>query len=147
MRRRSLIPPSSIVPINVTPMIDVIMCLIIFYLIVGKLAADQRVNIRLPTTIGGQAPVDERTLIINIVPADDRNPSLDANGVSIVAEGQPIASEGLVSLIRSRRLADQDLWVQVRADRTLTFGQMAPVVRACREAGTATLKLSVERQP
>lgn len=147
MRRRSFIPASGVPTINVTPMIDVVMCLIVFYLIVGKLAADQRVNVLLPATVGGQEPSDDRALIVNVVPADDMHRSVDGNGVSIVADGQAIGQADLASMIRTRRLGDPELWIQVRADRTLNFGQVSPVMRACREAGTAMVKLSVEPRP
>ena len=48
MRLRHRVHSGSFGKINVTPMIDVVMCLIVFYLIVGRLAADQRSGMRLP---------------------------------------------------------------------------------------------------
>ena len=48
MRMRRPASRSGVEEINVTPLIDVVMCLIIFFLIVGKLAQDGQVGVRLP---------------------------------------------------------------------------------------------------
>ncbi len=131
--------------VNVTPMIDVIMCLIIFYLIVGKLSADQQVNVRLPQAYSGSEPSDERTLIISVLPAEGGAGAPDATqGVRMLALGRAIHPDELPALIRSRKLDDAETWVQVRADRSLGFGQIMPIVRACKDAGVSNLKLSVE---
>jgi len=44
-------------------MIDVIMVLIVFYLVVGKLAADQRSNIRLPQSATGLTEKAQERLV------------------------------------------------------------------------------------
>src|SRR5262245_29295771 len=62
-RRRRIHHPFG--EINVTPLIDVVMCLIIFYLLVGKLATDRKVQIKLPeSTVGAEA--EPEVLIVNI---------------------------------------------------------------------------------
>jgi biopolymer transport protein ExbD len=143
MRLRSTLhntaPPSHTV--NVTPMIDVIMCLIIFYLIVGKLAADQLVNVRLPQAHHGLEPTGDRSLIISVLPAINLDGS---GGVRVLAEGREIRPDELTPLIRAHRLEDAEAWVRVRADRSLEFAQVLPVIRACREVGLANVQLSVE---
>ena len=68
MRRRSITPHRSFGEVNVTPLIDVVMCLIIFYLMVGKLATDRKTPVTLPeSAVGTQAEPD--VLVVNVAPA------------------------------------------------------------------------------
>ncbi|CAN5730390.1 hypothetical protein BH11PLA1_BH11PLA1_05960 [soil metagenome] len=60
--------------INVTPLIDVVMCLIIFFLIVAKLAATQGPNVALPTTARGTPDQQRRAIIVSITPKDRSKP-------------------------------------------------------------------------
>ena len=43
MRRRSLMPEETVAPVNATPLIDVVLCMIVFFLIVGRLAESQSI--------------------------------------------------------------------------------------------------------
>jgi len=44
------------------------MCLIVFYLIVGKLAADQRSAMRLPASLTGAEDKAQDLLVVNVMP-------------------------------------------------------------------------------
>ena len=50
MRVRQFHPHQPAGKFNVTPLIDVVMVLIIFYLIVGKLAAERQGHVKLPAS-------------------------------------------------------------------------------------------------
>ena len=54
MRVRIFHHQSPVDKINVTPLIDVVMVLIVFYLIVGKLATDSAARVELPRATGAQ---------------------------------------------------------------------------------------------
>jgi len=55
-------PPTA--KINVTPLIDVVMVLIIFYLIVGKLAAERQGHVQLPSSaVGVQAETHDPVIV------------------------------------------------------------------------------------
>jgi biopolymer transport protein ExbD len=90
MRLRTFHPPHPFSKINVTPMIDVVMVLIIFYLIVGKLAADQRSNIRLPESRTGSTEKAQERLVINVLPA------------GVVIEGVDVPAGALEATIKER---------------------------------------------
>lgn len=141
MRRRTLHSPSPAGKINVTPMIDVVMCLIVFYLIVGKLAADQRSSLRLPASATGIEEKTQDQLIINIMPGD-------APGSSrVVIDTYEIPDAGLESTIRERTTARPDVVVEIRGSRELSYAAIARVVRACKEAGVQSVRLATERAP
>ena len=71
------IPESHTAHPNVTPLIDIIMCLIIFFMLVAKIGVDtgaQKIDI--PTTILGTKIKDMgNTLVLNIPDGDRRRPA------------------------------------------------------------------------
>ena len=139
MRLRTFHPVHPFGKINVTPMIDVVMCLIVFYLIVGKLAADQRSSMRLPVSATGLEDKAQDLLVVNIMPAEPGNPP------RIVIEALEVPLEHLESEIRQRAARKSDLVVELRGARELAFGSVAQVIRACKGAGVGSVRLAAER--
>lgn len=139
MRRRSLHPQHPFGKINVTPMIDVVMCLIVFYLIVGKLAADQRADIRLPPSATGATDKTQDQLIINIMPASPGQPP------RVVIDAIDVPPEALLATIKDRVAAKPGLVVELRGSRELSYGAIASVVRSCKDAGVESVRLATER--
>lgn len=139
MRRRTLHAHHEFGKINVTPMIDVVMCLIIFYLIVGKLAMDRRIT--LPTTTAGITATGATPIIIEIAPPD--SPGAPA---PIIVAGQTIAPQALEELLRGAAGdSGGSRPVQIRAGRELPYAMLSPVLQACRKAGLTSVRLMTER--
>ncbi|MBL9030811.1 MAG: biopolymer transporter ExbD [Phycisphaerae bacterium] len=127
--------------INVTPMIDVVMCLIVFFLIVGKLAADQRSQIRLPVSGTGVEEKAPEALVINAMPGGGEG----GGGVRYVIEAQEIPAEALAGEVRERLARRPGMVVEVRASRELSYGGVGVVLSACRAAGVESVRLAAER--
>lgn len=143
MRIRRLHRRRSFGEINVTPLIDVVMCLIIFYLMVGKLAGDRRTRVDLPETAVG-SEIDAAVLIVNIVPTP--TPGWPGPGAQVVIERNVIASgEDLERAVRDRLGSHPGTVVQVRAEKDLPWELVAPVLRSCTRAGAANVRLATER--
>jgi biopolymer transport protein ExbD len=127
--------------INVTPLIDVVMCLIIFFLLVGRLATQQGTPITLPATDVGDAEMQPR-LVITVAP------STTVGTPEVRLGGVPVATGELAGLLRDRlgnAMGTAGAAVAIRADRRLAWGEVRPVVEACREAGLTSVKLVTER--
>jgi biopolymer transport protein ExbD len=122
--------PAHAGKINVTPLIDVVMVLIVFYLIVGQLAGQRLAELDLPTAALGSLEQPDRPLVIEVV----------GDG-SILADGVAVTPDSLEELVRTRMAERPELPVHVRADRHAPYAQVAPVVEACRRAGLASLRL------
>lgn len=141
MRRRVLHRPNPAGKINVTPLIDVVMCLIVFYLIVGKLAADRQAKVNLPEARAGVSQASsDHALVINVMPLEPGE-----TRPRILLGDMPVAEADLETALKSQLAADPNLGVQLRADRSLEYGAIAPVIEACRRAGLASVKLAAER--
>lgn len=123
---------------NMTPMIDVVFLLIIFFLVSSHLARrETRVPLDLPAA-GQPLPVAEagEWLTIN-VQADG------AISISGTANDQQRLSE------RLQRHADQQgelAAVRIRTDRSVPYAQIEPLLQAAADAGIAQLVFSVREE-
>lgn len=151
MRRRTTHPDHAFEAINVTPLIDVVMCLIVFFLLVGKLATDRSQALRLPESAHGEVEKAADILVVTVRGTPTPSSSPDA-WPSLVPEvlvddrrlGSPVALEAWVRT----RLAERPLSVlQLRAQRDLSYGAVQPVLAACARAGAGTVRLALERAP
>jgi biopolymer transport protein ExbD len=135
VRIRAHQPAGGFAKVNVTPLIDVVMVLIVFYLIVGKLAADRLERVDLPASATGRAETSSG-LVINVVARGD--------GAAYVVDGRELTPGALADVLRA---AGGGTGVHLRADRRLSFERVRPVLAACREAGITSVKLVAERAP
>jgi biopolymer transport protein ExbD len=113
---------------NMTPMIDVVFQLIIFFLLSSHLAR-QETQFPLPLPMaesGVPLPAVERPSVVVNVLADG----------SLLAVGRRVTPEELGALL-ARRQADHggDLAVRIRGDRSVPYTRIEPVMRACTQAG------------
>lgn len=142
MRRRVFPSAGSIGHINVTPMIDVVMCLIVFYLIVGRLASGQLTPMELPASSIGAAEQRQSVLVVNVAPPREG----EAGGAKIIVEGRELSgAAALEALVRGRLLEKPETAVQIRGGRRLAYAEVEPVLRACAGAGARTVELVAER--
>jgi biopolymer transport protein ExbD len=144
MRIRARHQLSGSSKINVTPLIDVVMVLIVFYLIVGKLASDRAAAVQLPGS-GVGAASDSAGVVITVAAE-----SSASAGASVFIDGVNVPAGGLVDALRAKLVPDAEglvrTPVQVRADRRLVFSAVEPVIDACKKAGVTTLKLATQRE-
>lgn len=134
MRLRRSLPEFHGEGVNVTPLIDVVMVLIIFYLLVGRLAMDRATPVRLPDAAVGLTGIDAEVITIEL-PADG----------GVIVDGVPVASGDLAQRLREVVARTPGAAVQLRADRAEPFERLRPVLDAAREAGLPTLRLAVAR--
>ncbi len=144
MRRARLLAGRPFGEINVTPLIDVVMCLIVFYLMVGKLASDRRSEVRLPQSSVGQTDTGPRVLVVNVL-SPKGSPGGGA-AAQVVVDGAEVAGpDALERLVRERLLNQPQTVVQIRAGADLPFGSVSPVMHACTRGGAASVRLAAQR--
>jgi biopolymer transport protein ExbD len=137
MRRRSIISDTgSSARVNVTPMIDVVMVLIVFYLLVGQLAMDRRASIVIPRTLTGVEETDE---VDPIVIGITRDGMRSLNGI----ETELVRIEAQVSGMLAR---SPQTPVRVRADQDAPYRFVRPVLDALRDMGVGKVELVTEQQ-
>lgn len=138
-RRRSSRSRRAGEPLNVTPLIDVVMVLIIFYLMVGSFIDVDYEDVRLPLSTEGAPPTEGKVFTINVLPPDE------AGGrAEIHVRGQVVTTRDLASRLEAERRRTPELSVQLRATRDLPYGAVEPVVRAVAGVGVRSLRLVTE---
>ncbi len=138
MRARSIISnEGSGARINVTPMIDVVMVLIVFYLLVGQLAVDRKAAIELPGSSTGIEETQDRDPIIVGITADG----------FITINGEAIESERFAGEIKGMHARNPNTPIRIRAHRLASFGVVRPVMHQLRDAGVSAVELVTEHRP
>jgi biopolymer transport protein ExbD len=146
-------PQSSFDAVNVTPLIDVVMCMIIFFLIVGKLATDRGLAVRLPESIRGSEETSPAVLIVTVAKFDQAPERIGEQsafwkpyGITVQADGEVMTdAKALETAIRGKMAAIPTTSIQVRAHRDLAWGAVEPVLRTCGQAGAKSVRLATER--
>jgi len=125
---------------NMTPMIDVLFLLIIFFLVSSHMAKQEvELELDLPEAGSGQRPDEDdiRRVVVNVLPEQNA-------AARIVVGGQQIATEELARLIgfESERSTGH-LEVRIRADRTVPYRVVEPIMVACAREGVWRVTFSV----
>lgn len=132
MRRRAMPVPAETPRVNVTPMIDVVMVLIVFFLIVGRLAAERRAPVDLPPAAFGSEGAEAVPMVVNVLAPEG----------TIDVGGRRYDADELTLLATERVGTDADLVVQLRADRALPFDRVRPVLEALRSGGVESIRFA-----
>jgi biopolymer transport protein ExbD len=121
---------------NMTPMIDVVFQLIIFFLLSSHLAKQERqYKLPLPDASSGRLdPSDEQArLTVNVL----------ADGTSLFA-GRAITPDDLTAQLAERRSVDGDeVQVRIRSDRNVPYDRIEPILLACARAGIWNVSFAV----
>ncbi len=124
---------------NMTPMIDVVFLLIIFFLVSSHLAKQEsQIPLSLPRAETGQELQDEAT---------------DRVTINVLADGEIQLGGRRLPLDELRRrlayeLHEQDgrLQVRIRSDRNVPYQYVEPIMLICAKAGIWNVQISVVRQ-
>lgn len=122
-----------IIDINVTPLVDVVLVLLIIFLATSYMIAQQSFKVELPKASRTVA-TEARTLAI-VVQEDGQ----------IVFDGRTIAPEALEAALAERVSANPALQVVVGADDQVAHGRVVAVMDAARRAGVEKLAFAVDR--
>jgi biopolymer transport protein ExbD len=149
--------------VNVTPLIDVIMCLIIFFMLVAKIGVtkgnDAKVN--LPYAYLGVKVSDMgNTLTLNVLPlgqTENKDAPVTDIQVTALVENQPkdlpISAEvgGVTrfplreTLKQMKALHKEQFKVIIRADGGLPFTQVQKVLVECANAGASSMLFAAQK--
>lgn len=120
--------------VNLTPMIDVVFLLIIFFMVGTQFTKPEReIALKLPG-VGG---------LTTMVSAPDRQEVAVTAVGQIIFEGQPVSVEQLVNRLQVLRLQYPDLKVTVRADGEAKHQFVVDVLEAARRAKVSDLTTAV----
>lgn len=158
MKRRGLQQPHVSHP-NVTPLIDIVMCLVIFFMLVAKIGVSTGADpsIQIPVAaLGDQLKSFSNTLVLNIKPkAGLPDPLVTAlvegsagQAAELRTKDSSTGKDQLADVLRKLRFGadgkpggkgtnvdNDDFKVIIRGQKDMGYGLLEPVLVACAEAG------------
>jgi biopolymer transport protein TolR len=109
--------------INMTPLIDVMLVLVVIFIITATLLASS-IKLDLPTAEAAKAGDASQSVTVVV----------DATGQTYLND-QAMALEALVRQMQSLAQANQQTEVLLRADKTVPYGRIVEVMGAAQAAG------------
>jgi biopolymer transport protein TolR len=122
----------SIAQINVTPLVDVMLVLLVIFMVTAPII-QQGVAVELPKTRAAPLAGNEDPLVVGI-----------AKNGTVYLNDNPIALDELRGKLVAVNQARPDHQVLLRADRTVPYGDVVRVIAAIKEAGISRLGMVTE---
>jgi biopolymer transport protein ExbD len=113
--------------INVTPLVDVMLVLLVVFIITAPLLAPQALKINLPKT--ESVAHDDKLQKVSL--------AIDAHGV-VSLESAHLTDQGLAEMLKSRAV-DPHFQLQIQADEAVNYGRVAQVMAIAQKAGVSKL--------
>lgn len=122
----------EITGINVTPLVDVMLVLLIIFMVTATYIANQAIGVNLPKAATGEDPGSK-----NLAFVLDKEEHLFMNGKAITFEALPEA-------IGVERGAKPDLQALISADKETPHGAVIKLIDAIRKNGITEFAINVE---
>jgi biopolymer transport protein ExbD len=120
--------------INMIPLIDIALTLLIILMVTTTFARKPGVNLKLPETATREgAQETPKDLIVAVSSLGD-----------LYLDGQPVSPETLQSRLREKALQDKDARVMIRGDRSVMYARMMEVMDMIRQAGLTRVILPTD---
>lgn len=121
--------------INVTPLVDVVLVLLIIFMItVPAMMANAPIKVDLPTTTSAALQTEELPLNFSITKGTDGTPKLFLNG-------QPTDLQSVKKLIPDVK---NDVAAMISADQSLSYGEVTKVIDALGALGLKKISLNTK---
>lgn len=165
--RRRFMPDIKEGVVNVTPLIDVVMCMIIFFMLVAKIGvatgAEESIDIPV-STLGADIKDIGNTLVLNVrevgnlpmvtaMVEEDGTVSRTGRPVELKLHDPTTRRRPLLEVLRKLRHGDPrhniapnpEFKVIIRGDRSISYRTLDPVLLACMEANVRNVNLNTAK--
>jgi len=121
--------------INVTPLVDVVLVLLIIFMVVTPMLQRGK-DVKLPVASKKEHEENQADPMIVSVTADKR----------IWLEKDPVTDEQLKAALTNKLSAESNKPILVKGDQSLTFGDVRRVLKDAQDSHAKTVKLGVEEK-
>ena len=119
--------------INLTPLIDVVFILLIFFLITSTFVQNPRIEVQLPKASSAPPTSEQSSLVITVT---DQG--------RIIHHGEAVGIDELQSRLEGLHAKSPDQLVIVHADQATQHGQVVEVMDLARKVGFSMLAIATE---
>lgn len=120
--------------INVIPLVDVMLVLLIVFMVAAPLLATG-LRIELPNVQASNTPVKDAKLVVSITKTEQ------------IMFGEEDVTADIESVLKTNERVQEEKELYIRADKEARYGIVARAVAAARAAGVTSLNLLVEPEP
>ncbi|APR99881.1 ExbD/TolR family protein [Pajaroellobacter abortibovis] len=121
--------------INVTPLVDITLVLLVIFMVTAKMIVSQSVPLDLPKAASGT----ELQMTFNII--------IPATG-SVLVNSKPIPSDdSIFTLAQTARAQSSDLRAIIKADNAVTHGRVIHILDLLKQAGITKVAFGVSPVP
>lgn len=118
--------------INVTPLVDVMLVLLVIFIITAPLMASS-IKLDLPRTDAGQP--NETPKFVSLV--------VDATG-KVFLNDRPVTTDELAAALAKAAADNRDTEIQLRADQTVPYGKVVELMGIANKAGLSRIGFVTE---
>lgn len=123
--------------INVTPMVDVMLCLLIIFMVSSPPATFTQMPLDIPTQSNVQSPSDPAATLLLTIEA----------GGTLKLGNQPIAADdaGLIAALKANQKVQSDGKLAIAAATGVKYGEVIRVMAAAHQAGIMSVGVASDR--
>lgn len=125
----------EITGINITPLVDVMLVLLIIFMVTANYIANQGIKVELPKAASGSDVTGE-----NLGFVLDRESHLYLNG-------SPIEYDQIAEKINARKAAGASMQALISADKDTPHGSVVRLIDVIRKNGVTDFAINVESEP
>jgi biopolymer transport protein ExbD len=126
----------AITGINVTPLVDITLVLLIIFMVTTKIVLNQTLPLDLPKAATGTSDVQTVFSIL-----------LSADGRTVVDSSQIANDEAILPLARTAQSAHPELRAVIKADSAVTHGRVIHVLDLLKQAHVGKIAFGVTPAP
>jgi biopolymer transport protein ExbD len=119
--------------INITPMVDVILVLLVIFMVTANFLKKESININLPKVASADPNIKESTQV-----------ALTRDG-RFFLEGKTVTEAELVQTITQQSKLRPNMRITLSADEQLSYGSVSKIMGLLRNCGVTKIALSVKR--
>ena len=120
--------------INVTPLVDVVLVLLIIFMVVTPMLQRGK-DVKLPTAGKNQTPPAGDILVVSILP-----------NKTVFIETEPTTVDGLPTAIHRLLKGRKDVGVLIKGDASLAVEDVRQVLRSAQNSAAAFVSLAVQEE-
>lgn len=120
--------------LNLTPLIDVVFLLLVFFMLTSHFVREEKIKVDLPAATSGRSDDSDHLQVV-----------LDRQG-QVLIHGHVIEPTDLDAQLRDDLMGRKDRLVRIRGDRAASLGLAVRVLDAARNAGADGVDIVTERQ-
>jgi biopolymer transport protein ExbD len=122
------------VDVNLTPLIDVVFLLLIFFMVSTTFIYSNSIDVNLPAAKGDETSVAENVRVV----------LTQAGTINI--DGKAVEESAVINTLESIKEKSPNSTVIIEADRSVSHGRVVFVMDASRKAGFAKFAIAVEEE-